>query len=321
MTEYRWDHLHTADVEAWAELTNTLARVDETEEHYSADDLAEELVETGFDARTDSVAVWDGERLVGYGQLRVSMLPDPQGRVRCTLSGGVHPDHRGRGLGRELMDRLERRAVELAAERHPGRPAYWRASGGVRDTASVRALLEHRGYSVVRWFNEMKRPLPGEPLATPAPAGVRLLRGDEADAEAVREAHNLAFRDHWGSAPQTPEAWRDFWGSRTARHHLSTVAVDGDGDGDESVLGYVLCSQWVERELYVGLVGTVPAARGRGVARAALAETIRRAGAAGEHDVVELGVDSASPTGATRLYDALGFSTARVSAAYQRDPA
>lgn len=315
MTEYRWDHLHPTDVEAWAELTDVLARADGTEESYSAEDLAEELVETGFDARSDSVAVRDGDRLVGYGQLRVSMLPDPQGRIRCSLGGGVHPDHRGRGLGRELMDRLEHRAVELAAERHPGRPSYWRASGGVRDTASVRRLLEHRGYTVVRWFNEMTRPLPGEPLAAAVPDGVRLLRGDEADVEAVREAHNLAFRDHWGSAPQTAGSWQDFWGSRTARHQLSTVAVDGDG----AVLGYVLCSQWVDRELYVGLVGTVPAARGRGVARAALAGTIRRAGAAGEHDVVELGVDSASPTGATRLYDALGFTTARVSAAYQRE--
>lgn len=317
MTEYRWDHLHTADVAAWAELTTTLATVDGTEEHYSAEDLAEELVETGFDAAADSLAVWDGDRLVGYGQLRVSMLPDGEGRVRCVLGGGVHPDHRGRGLGRELMDRLERRAVELAAGRHPDHPSYWRVSGGVRDTDPVRAMLEHRGYAVARWFNEMTRPLPGEPLDVPPPDGVRLVRADQVDADDVRRAHNLAFRDHWGSAPQTREAWLHSWGSRTARHALSTVALGGDG----SVLGYVLCSQWVDRELYVGLVGTVPAARGRGVARAALAGTIRLGTAAGEHDVVELGVDSASPTGATRLYDALGFTTSRVSAAYQRDPA
>lgn len=315
MEEHRWNHLRPEDVQAWAELTATLARVDDTGEVYSAEDLAEELVESGFDPVRDSIAVWSGEQLAGYGQLRVSMNPDGEGRVRCSLGGGVHPDHRGRGIGRRLMDVLERRAVELAAERHPGRPAFWRAGGGALATDPVRALLAHRGYEVVRWFNELARPLPGDPLDVASPAGVRLVRPTEELREAVRDAHNRAFADHWGSSPMTSEVWADHWGSRTSRPAVSTVALGPDG----SVLGYVLCAQWVERELYVNIVGTVPHARGRGVARAALADTIARAAASGSFDVIELEVDSASPTGATRLYDALGFTSTKVFPTYQRD--
>lgn len=73
------------------------------------------------------------------------------------------------------------------------------------------------------------------------------------------------------------------------------------------------------QELYVDLVGTVPGARGRGLAAACLARTIRLAGEGGEFDEIELGVDSESPTGATRLYDRLGFTLDRTLAAMQKE--
>ena len=48
-TAYRWAHLSGADVPAWADLVNHLARVDGTEEFYEQEDLAEELGRAGFD--------------------------------------------------------------------------------------------------------------------------------------------------------------------------------------------------------------------------------------------------------------------------------
>jgi ribosomal protein S18 acetylase RimI-like enzyme len=90
-------------------------------------------------------------------------------------------------------------------------------------------------------------------------------------------------------------------------------------DASGRPLAYVLCGEWTPRELYVNLVGTVPEARGRGLARAALARTIDVAGASGDFDVVDLHVDSASPTGATRLYEAVGFTLKKTFATYQRD--
>lgn len=309
---YRWTHLTAADVPAWAGLTNLLARVDGTEEFYEPEDLAEELAETGVDPAQDTWAVWAGDQLVAYGQVRVGLLPDHDGEARCWVSGGVHPDHRGRGIGRQLMDLMEERARAVAAQRLPGRHAYLRADGG-REGASVRPLLEHRGYRVVRYFTHMVRDLPGEPLQVPAPDGVTVRAATDADEAAVLRAHNAAFVDHWGSAETDPAVWHDRWSGRAARTALSTVAVDDDG----AVLAYVLAAGFVPRELYVALVGTVPAARGRGLARACLARTIVAAGESGGYDLVDLEVDSDSPTGATRLYEALGFRPRFTTAAYR----
>lgn len=313
--DLRWTHLTPDTTSQWAELTNLLARVDGTEEYYEAEDLAEELTESGFTPERDSWAVWDGQTLVGYGQLRVAANLNDEGRVRCSLGGGVHPDWRGRGIGRELVHRQEQRARELAGERHPGAPFFFRAPGEL-DGSDARRLLTRMGYAVVRYFNELTRPLPGEDVTVADIEGVRLIAPTDEHEAAVREAHNAAFTDHWGSSPSAPETWRDYWTGRSQRKQFSTLAVDEDG----AVLAYVMVSQWVPREAYVDLVGTVREARGRGLAAAALGRSIRLAAESGEFDVIELGVDSDSPTGATRLYERLGFTLARVMAAMQKDP-
>jgi mycothiol synthase len=309
---YRWSHIAPGDVAAWTELTNLLATVDRTEEFYEAEDLAEELTETGVDPEQDTWAVWAGDTMVGYGQVRVDLHLDREDRVRCWVGGGVHPDHRGRGLGRRLMDLMERRVGALADQRHPGHASYVRASGEL-EGASVRPLLEHRGYRIVRYFNLMVRELPGDPVDVAGADGVVLRLPVVEDEVAVLTAHNAAFVDHWGSVPTDASVWHDRWTGRSSRLEPSTLAVGEDG----KVVSYVLCSEWVPRELYVGLVGTVPDARGRGLARACLARTISAAAQSGRYDRIDLDVDSASLTGATRLYEAVGFRVKHTTAAYQ----
>ncbi|MDO5628870.1 MAG: GNAT family N-acetyltransferase [Mobilicoccus sp.] len=140
----RWDHLRTDDVDQWAELANLLARVDGTEEFYEAADLAEELDSTGFTPESDTWAVWHGEQLVAYAQVRVGDVLDDEGRVRVSHYGGVHPDWRGRGLGRELVARATERGVDVAGERHPEAPHFFR-SGGELEGSDARRLLTRLG--------------------------------------------------------------------------------------------------------------------------------------------------------------------------------
>ena len=309
-----WTHLTPDSVEAWAELTNVLAEADGTGEFFEPEDLAEELEESGFTPETDSWAVWDEDRLVAYGQLRIATSLDEHGRARCWLGGGVHPQWRGRGIGRELVGRMEVRARELGAETHPGAPTFFRARGEL-EGSDARRLLTHLGYRVVRFFNDLARPVPGDPLTVPHIEGVELINPTDEHEEAVRVAHTIAFRDHWGSTPGSVESWHDFWTSRSGRKQLSTLAVDGDGQ----VLAYVMAGQWVPRELYITIVGTMPEARGRGLAAACLTRTLELAARSGEYDKVELSVDSESPTGATRLYERLGFAVERTTAAMDKD--
>ncbi|MGB3764263.1 MAG: GNAT family N-acetyltransferase [Ornithinimicrobium sp.] len=310
---YRWDHLRLDDVDAWAGLIDALALADDTDEHYSPEELDEELHEHGLDPKQDTIAVWDGDALIGFGQVRASAALNADGHVRVWLSGGVHPDHRGRGIGRRLLELSEARGAVLARERHPGAPAFWRADGNL-EGASVRPLLERRGYAIVRYFNQMKRPIPGESVAEIATAGAQIIVPSDGQSEALRCLHNQAFEDHWGSAPVTREAWQEHWGSVSSRRSMSSVALGDDGE----LLAYVLCGQHHEGVLYVNIVGTHRAARGRGLAKACLNATIVRASASGRYHTIELHVDSVSPTGATVLYERLGFRATKVFAAYQR---
>ena len=59
-------------------------------------------------------------------------------------------------------------------------------------------------------------------------------------------------------------------------------------------------------QAHIPLVGTARAHRGRGVARALLASVLAASAEAGLTEA-ELDVDAASPTGATRVYAAVGF--------------
>lgn len=304
---YRWSSLTREDLTAWAALVNHLAVVDGTEEHLSAEDLGEELAGPGRDPERDTWAVWDGEHLVGFASVTVPPLTDHSGSARAYLGGGVHADHRGRGLGTALMDRAEARALELLGERHPGAsPAHLSAGGGL-EGSSAGELLAARGYAVVRYFDLLTRGL-GDLPPVPAIEGVELGVPRPEDEEAVMLAHNEAFKDHWGSGPTDPERWHEHWASRSARPAVSTLARGRGGELDGQVLGYVLVGQWVDREAYVTILGTVPQARGRGIGAAALAHTLRLVADSGDFDAIELDVDSDSLTGATRLYDRLGFT-------------
>lgn len=304
---YTTSALTLAQVEAWAGLVNHLAQVDGTEEFYTVADLTEELTSPDFDSERDSRALWHGEQMVGFGQVFVSANPDAEGRVRCWLAGGVHADHRRRGLGTTIMDHLEARAVESVAARHPGTGFYFQASGGLSGS-SAEAMLTSRGYEVVRYFDVLTRPLPGAELPPDgdlAPvSGVTIRTVRPQDEAAVLAAHRAAFTDHWGSTPATDELWARRWTSASNRHAVSAVAVDDHGQ----VLSYVLCGQWQDRELFITTVGTRAEYRGCGLARATITLTLRAAIAGGEYDTVELEVDSTNPTGANRLYERLGFA-------------
>lgn len=305
--ELRWTSITPDDTTAWSELTAALAAADDTDETYSAADLAEELQEHNFDPARDSWAVWDGPIMVAFGQLRVAGVTQ-DGYVRASLDGGVHPDYRGRGVGRRLLDLMEPRALALAIERHPGQPVGLGGSGQTQGS-SARRLFEHRGYQPMRYFTSMRIDLQAARIDHPA---VPVTPYSAERAEPLRQAHNEAFSTHWGSTGHSPQEWQEFVGSRAFRPSTTVLALDGD-----VVQGYTGTAQWEEGELYVAIVGTRVAARGRGLARACLQESLRLAQGGGYRSAT-LHVDSQNPTGAGRLYESVGFVPVRTSAAMVR---
>lgn len=327
-SRYRWSSITSHDVDAWAQLTHHLALVDGTEEFFDAEDLAEELQNPRMDPAKDTFAVWEGESMIGFGAVRVPGAVDHHGgKVDVSLDGGVHAEHREKGLGSGLMETLEARGQALCAERHPGVPYYFSTGGGLEGSAARRLHLS-RGYSVARYFNLLARRLSTQDSVDTIlqgrsiPEGIMIRPPGEQDEAAVRNAHAEAFVDHWGSAPPSETGWHQNWIARSNRLAVSRVAVDESGVLAEkgAIVAYCLCGQWVDRELYVNLIGTIPGARGHGLGSAVLAHTIEAAAQAGEFDVVELDVDSESLTGATRLYERLGFTLKLTQAAMRRSP-
>src|SRR5699024_4527809 len=176
-----------------------------------------------------------------------------------------------------------------------------------------RRLLGQRAYRRPRSWLVMMRGLPGAALPSIEREQVRVIAPADEHAEATRLAHLAAFADHWGSAPVSSERWNRWWSAHTARRDLSSIALDAEG----TVLAYVITSEDKPGVLHIALVGTRPEARGRGLARAVIARTLAAAAEAG-YASAELEVDSESLTGATRLYDALGFARDAVYATYEK---
>lgn len=305
-----WRPYGLPDVEAVTALANAARAADGTGRPLAEHHVAEQLEGPRFDPTTDTVSAWEGDTLVAAGSVWGPAEP-VDGAALGVFDGDVHPDHRGRGIGTELLRRLQERAAALAAQRHPGLPVRLRTPGGTPGSGTAR-LLEQAGFSAAAWFVWMEVDTaawtdPGTPSAA-VPLDGETLR-------LARDAHNDAFRDHRSSSPVPEDVWQHWTSGSTARHDLGRVVVE-----DGEVLAYALVSCYQPDVAHVDLVGTRRRARGRGMARAVLLGTLRAARDAGI-DVVELEVDSTSPTGADRLYASLGFRPVRTISRHQRDVA
>jgi mycothiol synthase len=297
----------TGDVEVWAALLAATEKVDQEGENYSAEDLAEQLDRPELDLAKDSISLWSGGRMIGYGIAHVKVAVVDVDRVNT--EGTVDPEWRRQGLGATLMRWMIHRAGELHAATHPEAPGQV-AAGANSSNVGADRMLRNLGFEDERYYFEMRRPLDQPVPDAPLPDGLELRSYDASYDEALREAHFEAFSDHWGWTPPTTEAWRSrSIGARSFRGKQSYYVVDGG-----TIAAYVNCFEWEAdteatgvRDLYIGQVGSRRAYRGRGLARAALAKALTEGAQAG-YQQASLGVDADNPTGALGLYESLGFT-------------
>jgi mycothiol synthase len=294
-TAVAWRRITNADLPELHALVAAVAQRDDPGNPPGRPELEQHLAAVDPDRHT-AVAVVDG-RLVAYG------IVFPAGSA-VRLPGGVAPEARGAGIGRRLL------AWQIASARAVRADDSVPISARQPVTAEATArLLARFGFRQERAFLHLRRP--ASPVERrPLPAGLRAVPFDAAYDEPLRQAKNRAFEGHWRSRPQSPEAWARHQLGPWLRRDLSRLALDENG----AIAGFVV--GWDEQtgadELYIALVGTEPAWRGRGVARALLTDVLAAAAKAGR-PVAVLDVDGESPTSADRLYASIGFE--RVSAA------
>ncbi|WP_374928498.1 GNAT family N-acetyltransferase [Kytococcus sedentarius] len=252
------------------------------------------------------------------------------------LGGAVHPELRGRGIGRIVLAWELAHAAEWdRATREPGfGPLTMTAFCPVGQT-DLRHLAERAGLPVVRFFHEMTAPLvdlpelrdaEGEPIAAvappieEAPEGIRLLDWDPDRSDEVLALRNATFAEHWGSVEQTPGMWAEVTQGSTFRPAWCVLAEDEtSGELVGFATGGAYEQDWEPQgftEGYSDLVGVLPSHRGRGLASALLGEQQRRFAADGLQ-AAGLGVDTANTSNALRLYESLGYRSTSTTCAHR----
>lgn len=306
------------DVDAVVELINAAALADTglpattKAERLTLWTLPEFSLET--DARL--VLTRDGQ-LGGYIELW-----DSKPHVRHYLWGRVHPDHRGRGIGGQMMAWAEIRARESLDRAPPQARVSLHTSAPYQDKAA-HDLFQVLGFSLARHFYRMiieMAPgiLPPKPVL---PGGIALrpfILGQ--DDRATHQTIDEAFKDHWGYVEgESFEEWMH-WIEQDPTFDPTTcfVAVI-QGNGEEIVGAAMTHPEWEGDPTiaWIDELAVLRRWRRKGIGRALLHRVFRAYHGRGKYRV-GLGVDGGSLTGATRLYEQAGMRVFQQTDAYEK---
>jgi ribosomal protein S18 acetylase RimI-like enzyme len=267
-----------------------LGRSDYTLTELAADLRRSDLEHTGW--------YDDSGTLIGYGWV---------GRFEQTskveIDAYVHPEHDS-ALGDEVLATLEARGLELAAEAGHDHALFDTAA--YRQDERTRGWLAARGFEIATTFTRMRIDLPGPQTAPEPPTGVVVRRSDAADHDLrlALDIHEKAFTEHYGHVPRTFEKFRDQF-----HEHGSDWSSLWIGDVGDQPAGLLIgTAQFAEEDNagYVRIVGVLPEARGRGLAKSLL-QTYFAAAQDDGRTAVLLHVDQANVTNALALYESVGM--------------
>ena len=256
------------------------------------DDLA------GFDLANDSWVVYrpvpDGEALVAFAAIEPRADEEFRGQV------SVHPDWRRRGIGATLAQGLERAVRDrLTPDTTEPIPLLGFVKG---DSTPERQWIESLGYTWSRRFWRMRIDMESPPPAPEWPQGITVrdfVPGQ--DDRAMYEAQEMAFADHWGHVARPYDDFAKRLERSDFDPSLWHVAMDGD-----TIVATASNSTLADNVGWVSGLGTIPAYRRRGIARAILLHSFGVFWRRGMPSVA-LGVDADSLTGATGLYESVGM--------------
>ena len=312
----QWRSATESDIDGIWHLDRAIGRADHPNYLATREEVSEAFGFSHFHPELDSLVGLDTNgRIVANG-----WVVFPRGQVtlvRSFLSGGVHPQLRGRGIGRALLDWQLGRAKQQLASSTKTLPGWIQTFSDERAPQNAR-LYERGGLKLTRYFLLLERLLAAPIRSFDLASGIRIAQYTPDMSAAVHVARDEAFMDHWSSQPVSGEGWASFVGSEVFRPELSFVAFGpgsfGPGsDGPERVVGFTMTTvnedDWESQGFsgsYIDLVGVLSGWRGKHIAQALLAAQMKASRALG-HERVTLDVDSDSPTGALGLYTGMGF--------------
>jgi mycothiol synthase len=299
------------DASAIADLLNAVSTSFIGRPASAADEVRASLLLPGLDPERDTriVTAADGET-AGYVSLYQSV---PYVRADATVA--VHPCHTGIGIGSALAAWAESRArmsigLAPADARVAISQAIWSEHSAALD------LLRARGYAETRYYSRMEVALEPAPAAPVCPEGIviRTYRGHHELAAVVRAIVD-AFRDHWGfvegSFDEYLEDWK-VWMETTERFDPAQWFLALDGEEIVGIATAMGASDEDPRMAHIEDLGVIRRWRRKGLGTALLLTLLGKLRQLG-FERAALGVDADSLTGATRLYERVGFKPTRLS--------
>ena len=273
--------LITTDARAVFEVMAAQEKHDIGEVAIEEADIVGDWQRPSFDVSASTIGFFDGDRLVGYGEVSGPWHGD----------AAVHPDYRGRGIGTAIAQWMQ----EAARARDSviiGMPVP-EGSPGDR-------LLESLGYHI-RWTSWVLELPPGSAIPhRDAPAGyaVREARPDE--YEACWTVTEDAFLE-WSERER--DSFEDWAANVTKRPGFEPwslrVAVDPDG----AVVGVAVIHKNDDYG-YVDKLATRKDQRGKGLAQCLLIDAFE---ASRGHGCTRSELSTDSRTGALTLYEKVGM--------------
>lgn len=279
----------------------------------SLEDVHADLTSTSADAARNQAIVLDGDRVLAWAWVE----DRSSGRTMVDLFVD-------RSLTLEQQDALAdwawpwivARGREVGAER--GLDSTLLDTGLLDDDTWGGEVLERHGFARVRtWWRMARDVVPGEQWTSAPGVVLRQLDRSRLDDElrSVYDVLETAFVDHWNHHPVTFEEWRRAKEEAPGCDLDLWWVAELDGGPVGALIGSAQAAD--DATLYVVSVGTLPVARGRGVAKSLLWQAFAAAPERGWTRVM-LNVDGENPTGATALYRSVGMDVDFAMSAWHR---
>ena len=304
-----WRPMAVSDAEAMADLLNAVDAEDHVWGQYTAEDAAEELRSPIVDLATSTLAVFDGARMLGFSAVHYKPTAEIVHRVKT--AGVVRPTHRRQGLGTKLLRHGLETAQRLHALHHPTLQLIVEAEYGEAVHGAV-ALYTAEGMTPARWYRYMTHPLGTAIADAPIPDGLRIEGYTAETDEEFRAVCNEAFQDDQGATQLSAEQWKVWAVNANFRPELSFLLRDAETG---TAAGILVTVSWEADTVATGIpdayfrvIGTRPAYRKRGVARALISHTLRAAQDQG-YGRASLRVDADSSNSGFGFAERAGFVT------------
>jgi mycothiol synthase len=247
-------------------------------------DIVSDWSRPSWDVATHTIGVFDGDRMVGYGEITGHDRGD----------AAVHPDYRRRGIGTSIAGWMQQTAKGLGGTGY-GSPVP-QGSAGDR-------LLEKLGYRH-RWTSwVLALPEGAEIERRDLPEGYEIREARAEEYDAVHDVKEDAFLE-WSQRPR--ESHADFHASVIGRPGFEpwNLRLVTDPSGTIAGVALVVMAGEAEDEAYIDVLAVRRDQRHRGLAQALLVDAFARGR---EHGARRSALSTDSRTGALSLYEKVGM--------------